>query len=187
MFHVLEVNHARYEVKKSTFTSYLLPYSLFDTYHDRLKKENPKATHIIWAFRMLNTYGQTVEGSSDDGEPKGTAGTPTLNVLRGENLINTVLFTVRYFGGTKLGTGGMVRAYTQSAKAVLATSELLLFEAKKSITFTTSYTITKRYEHYFDTHTITYPNRVFHADSVTWHIALSENEEKNFDLFTKSL
>lgn len=187
MFHVQELRSAKYEVKKSTFTSYLLPYSLFDSYHDRLKKENPKASHIIWAFRTLNAYGQIVEGSSDDGEPKGSAGTPTLNVLRGEELINSVLLTVRYFGGTKLGTGGMVRAYTQSAKAVLEASMIIPYEPKKSITFDTSYTITKRYEHYFDKHTIPYPNRLFHTDMVTWNVELTEDEIKDFDIFIKSL
>lgn len=187
MFHVLEVSHAKYEVKKSTFTSYLLPYSLFDTYHDRLKKENPKATHIIWAFRTLNEYGQTVEGSSDDGEPKGAAGTPTLNVLRGNALINCIIFTVRYFGGTKLGTGGMVRAYTQSAKAVLDASTLLPYEPKETITFDTSYTIMKRYEHYFDKHTIDYHDRIFQIDFVTWHIQLTQKEQQSFELFLKSL
>jgi len=187
MFHVLEVSNARYEVKKSTFTSYLLPYSLFDSYHDRLKKENPKASHIIWAFRTLNEYGQTVEGSSDDGEPKGAAGTPTLNVLRGNALINSVILTVRYFGGTKLGTGGMVRAYTQSAKTVLDASTLLPYEPKETITFDTSYSIIKRYEHHFDKFNIDYHDRIFQTDIVTWHIKLTQDEEKLFKLFIKSL
>jgi len=99
---VKETTQNKIEVKKSTFTSFLLPYPLFENYHDTLKQAHPKASHIIWAFRYINEHGQIVEGGSDDGEPKGVAAAPSLNVLRGQELINTALLTVRYFGGTKL-------------------------------------------------------------------------------------
>ena len=187
MFHIQEIYQASYEVKKSTFTSYFLPYSLFTSYHDRLKAQHPKASHIIWAFRRLNEYGQIVEGGSDDGEPKGVAATPTLNLLRGENLINIALLTVRYFGGTKLGTGGMVRAYTQSAKAVVADATLLPYEPKERITFESSYHLSKRYEHYFNKHDISYHDRVFEADKIIWNVTLSKKEKREFALFRKSL
>jgi putative IMPACT (imprinted ancient) family translation regulator len=90
------------EVKKSIFISYLTPISEFETVLKTLKKEHPKASHIIWAYRKLNNLEQIEENSNDDGEPKGCAGTPTLNILRGNEIINTALLTVRYFGGTKL-------------------------------------------------------------------------------------
>ena len=186
MFHVQEIYHASYEVKKSTFTSYLLPYTLFASYHDRLKTDNPKASHIIWAFRRLNEHGQIVEGGSDDGEPKGVAAAPTLNLLRGENLINIALLTVRYFGGTKLGTGGMVRAYTKSAKAVVSHATLRSYEPKERITFETSYQLNKRYEHYFNKHAIAYHDRIFHTDKITWNVTLSTKEKRAFSLFQSS-
>ncbi len=187
MLTVKEPFFNKYEVKKSTFTSYLIPYSDFHHYHDRLKQEHPKANHIVFAYRMLNEHNQIQERASDDGEPKGVAGTPTLNVLRGKALINSAILTVRYFGGTKLGTGGMVRAYTQSAKEVIAQSKLIPYMTKQSITFTTPYTLTKRYEHYFNTQNISYHDRTFGLDSVTWQIALSEIEKKYFEIFIKSL
>ncbi len=68
-----------------------------------LKKEHPKAVHFVYAYRTLNEYNQIIEDKSDDGEPKGTSGIPSLNVLRGYDLVNTAVITVRYFGGTKLG------------------------------------------------------------------------------------
>ncbi len=128
-----------------------------------------------------------VEGGSDDGEPKGVAAMPTLNVLRVEALINVALLTVRYFGGTKLGTGGMVRAYTQSAKAVVSTAILEPYEVKESITFESSYAISKRYEHYFDKYNIPYHDRIFHTDKIIWNVTLSKKEKTAFALFRESL
>lgn len=187
MFHVDTLFSKQYEVKKSSFTSYLLPFSHFLHYHDRLKQEHPKANHIVYAYRRYNQYQQIEERASDDGEPKGVAGTPTLNVLRGENLIDVALITVRYFGGTKLGTGGMVRAYTQSAKEVITQSTLLPYHLKKSITFQTPYTLLKRYEHYFDRQKISYHDRIFEIDSVTWNVTLSHDEQRKFDSFRNTL
>ncbi len=187
MLTVKEPFFHRYEVKKSTFTSYLIPYSDFHHYHDRLKQEHPKANHIVFAYRMLNEHNQIQERASDDGEPKGVAGTPTLNVLRGEKLINSAILTVRYFGGTKLGTGGMVRAYTKSAKEVIANCSLIPYIEKELITFTIPYTLTSRYEHFFSTQNILHHDRTFGTDSVTWEIALSTLEKKYFNDFIQSL
>lgn len=82
------------------------------------RRELPLADHHVYAFRV--GHGNTVtEGMSDDGEPSGTAGPPTLAVLRGSNIGDIVMVTSRFFGGIKLGTGGLVRAYTSSAKEAL--------------------------------------------------------------------
>ncbi|PID56524.1 YigZ family protein [candidate division KSB3 bacterium] len=84
----------------------------------KIRDEMPDATHHVYAFRI--GYGSSInEGLSDDGEPSGTSGKPTMAVLRGADLGDVVLVITRYFGGTKLGTGGLVRAYSDSAKAVL--------------------------------------------------------------------
>lgn len=85
---------------------------------NRIRSEMPDASHHVYAFRI--GYGNTVtEGMSDDGEPAGTAGSPTLSVLRGTTIGDIVLVTARYFGGTKLGTGGLVRAYSEAARLCL--------------------------------------------------------------------
>lgn len=79
----------------------------------------PDAAHHCYAFAV--GHGATVtHGSGDDGEPSGTAGRPILAVVAGSGLGDVCVVVVRYFGGTKLGTGGLVRAYTEAAKAVLA-------------------------------------------------------------------
>ena len=82
------------------------------------RDEMPDANHHVYAFRV--GFGNSVtEGMSDAGEPSGTAGPPTLAVLRGSGIGDIALVTTRFFGGTKLGTGGLVRAYTESAQAAL--------------------------------------------------------------------
>ena len=106
------------EVKQSKFIAHLVPYDKYLTTLTYLKNKHPKARHFVTAYRYLNEYEQIVEHSSDDGEPKGTSGKPSLMVLQGQELINSAVITVRYFGGTKLGTGGLVRAYSNSANLV---------------------------------------------------------------------
>ena len=87
-----------------------------------IREEMPDATHHVHAFKV--GYGGSVsEGMSDDGEPSGTAGPPALAVLRGADVGDVVLVITRYFGGTKLGTGGLVAAYTQAAQAAFADLE----------------------------------------------------------------
>lgn len=84
----------------------------------RIRAEMPDASHHVYAFRA--GYGASVtEGMSDDGEPSGTAGPPVLSVLRGSNIGDIAIVVTRYFGGTKLGTGGLVRAYSEAAHVAL--------------------------------------------------------------------
>lgn len=80
----------------------------------QIRAEMPEASHHVYAFRV--GYGNSVtEGMSDDGEPSGTAGPPVLSVVRGTKIGDVAIVVTRYFGGTKLGTGGLVRAYTEAA------------------------------------------------------------------------
>ena len=122
------------EVKKSKFLSFLVPIFRFKNLQAELKEKHPKANHIVYAYRELNEFKQVVENSSDDGEPKGAAGVPTLNAMRGAKLINCAILTVRYFGGIKLGVGGMARAYGASANEVI--SSVTLQEYKELILYT---------------------------------------------------
>jgi len=108
-------------VLKSRFIATLAP--VFDVqaareFIRRIRTEFPDATHNVPAY--LVGYGDSVVAhSSDDGEPSGTAGRPALTVLRGSGLGDVAVVVTRYFGGVKLGTGGLVRAYTQAVQQVL--------------------------------------------------------------------
>lgn len=86
---------------------------------DRVRAEFPDATHHVPAF-IIGGGNATTEYCSDDGEPSGTSGRPLLAVLRGSGLGDVAVVVTRYFGGTLLGTGGLVKAYSEAGKAVLA-------------------------------------------------------------------
>lgn len=116
------------EIKQSKFLAFLMPMALYEEEMKHLRQNHPKAVHFVSAYRMLNELDQIVEYSGDDGEPKGTSGKPTLSVLQGHELINAAIITVRYFGGTKLGPGGLVRAYAEAANTAVSTASLRPYE-----------------------------------------------------------
>ena len=90
---------------------------------DNIKEEYPKATHYCYAY----VYND-IQRFSDDGEPGGTAGMPMLNVLLKEELSNVLCVVIRYFGGIKLGAGGLVRAYTKSVTECLKVTDMMDLE-----------------------------------------------------------
>lgn len=101
--------------KKSKFLGFLLSCQTENEIKDALeflKQEHKKATHICWAGRLKSPF---YEKAVDDGEPSGTAGRPILNVLQKKEMQDVAIFVVRYFGGIKLGAGGLVRAYSKVA------------------------------------------------------------------------
>ena len=109
-------------VQRSRFLGILLPVSNPEEARTRLKEAKTRyadATHVVHAFRT-GLEGSETHGCSDDGEPSGTAGRPLLDVLKGVGGGNCLLLVVRWFGGIKLGTGGLVKAYGETAKAVIA-------------------------------------------------------------------
>ncbi len=113
--------HAEITVKRSRFIADLTPAedrSAAEHTIDQRRREHPQASHVVYAF-LTGGNRSEIAGMSDDGEPKGTAGRPVLEILKGSDLTNTVITVVRYFGGTKLGTGGLVRAYGDAAREVL--------------------------------------------------------------------
>ncbi len=109
-------------VKRSRFIAEAGPVVSRETAEKRVsevRSNHPNANHVVYAY----AYGpeRSVQyAMSDDGEPRNTAGRPTLEVLKGSSLTDCIVTVVRYFGGTKLGTGGLVRAYGEAAKLVLA-------------------------------------------------------------------
>ena len=114
-----------YEVNKSTFISFL-KYIENTTeakqYINLLKEKYPDATHHVSAF-IVGSSGQN-GGTNDEGEPSGTAGAPIFEVLRKNNLTNIICVVIRYFGGIKLGAGGLVRAYSKAASEVVKIAKL---------------------------------------------------------------
>lgn len=98
---------------------------------EKIREEHPKATHHCYAFR-LGLNGEYYR-ANDDGEPSGSAGLPIYNQLLANDLTNILLIVVRYYGGTKLGVSGLVKAYKESAKLTLEESEILIRELETII------------------------------------------------------
>lgn len=116
MYKILERYQNEIVINKSRFISIMMPISNDSEVKDILKnltKEFPKATHYCYAYRVSGK-----EKSSDDGEPSGTAGRPMLEFLSNNLLDNILVVVIRYFGGIKLGAGGLLRAYVDSCRSV---------------------------------------------------------------------
>ena len=135
-----------------------------------LKKVHPKARHYVVAKRFLNEQRQIVEYSSDDGEPKGSSGVPVLNVMRGNDLIESAIIVVRYFGGTKLGVGGLVRAYTKAAKMAIGAAVLSEYKEQLAYTFSTDYRAQREVRYHLDRIGIEEVEVAYRSDKVEWKI-----------------
>ena len=98
---------------------------------EKIKTEHPKATHHCYAFR-LGISGENYR-AQDDGEPSGSAGLPILNQLLAHEITNVIVIVVRYYGGTKLGVSGLVKAYKKCAKLTLQEAEIIVKEQEAEL------------------------------------------------------
>ena len=155
------LTHGRAEisVKNSRFIAEIFPVANQSLAKETLrvvKQQYKDASHVVHAF-ITGSSGE-INGMSDDGEPSGTAGRPVLDVLKGSGLTTVLLTVTRYFGGTLLGTGGLVHAYSESAKAVLNVCQSEPLVEKKKFSFAVEYA---RYDD------IKRIYKTFHIDSLT--------------------
>ncbi|MHB0988512.1 MAG: YigZ family protein [Bellilinea sp.] len=114
-------HHTEIVVVNSRFIAAIAPVFSVEEARDfiaKIRAAHPNATHNVPAF-IIGHGASVIEHCSDDGEPQGTAGRPALAVLKSSGLGDAAVVVTRYFGGTKLGTGGLVRAYTDAVKSVL--------------------------------------------------------------------
>jgi len=103
-----------------------------------IKNEHPACSHAVYAF-AVGHGASVIHGMSDAGEPSGTAGRPALAVVKGSGLGDVTVVVVRYFGGTKLGTGGLVKAYTEATQLVLAELPVTEKVKRKTVAITIPY------------------------------------------------
>ncbi len=131
------VGKSSLETKKSRFYGLAYPASSRDECDSllvELRKDFADATHIVYAIRL--GFDGSYEYFTDSGEPSGTAGAPILRVMKGQNISNAMVAVIRYFGGTKLGTGGLARAYGETARTAVDNAgkiplvEMVQIEAK---------------------------------------------------------
>ena len=127
-------------IEKSRFISYVAHAAGEEearAFLDRVRKEHPLATHVCWAY-ISDRIGN-LQRFSDDGEPQGTAGMPILGVLKAQELRETAVAVVRYFGGIKLGAGGLTRAYASLAAEGLSGAQKVLYTVCRELLIETDY------------------------------------------------
>lgn len=135
--------------KKSKFICNLIPCETEEAVESALqliRKQHYGARHNCYAYRLI-VNNDVMEKSSDDGEPSGTAGKPMLEVLKGQGLCNTLAVVTRYFGGTLLGTGGLVKAYTESTQEACGLSKVDCYQLLKRVDVTVDYSYSPKLEH----------------------------------------
>ena len=143
-----------------------------------IKKEHLKSNHIGYAYRLY--FNSNInEFCSDGGEPKGSAGFPILNILIKNNLINSIIFVVRYFGGTKLGISGLINAYGFSANQVAKKQYFDLWKLKKKLLLIYSYQFDEPLLFLLNSFKIKIINRDF-KENINMFIEIEENQYKEF-------
>ncbi|MBO0345442.1 YigZ family protein [Roseibium limicola] len=155
------------EDRKSRFYAFLMPLPDFGRRMEELRAEHRKANHLVNAFRKLHDDGRVEEIGKDDGEPSGTSGMPTLKVLQGPALVNVGVIVVRYFGGTKLGGGGLARAYSGAAADAIQKAELVAFERRAEAKVSATFSQTADLERQVGLAPVDIVDRVFDAGGVT--------------------
>lgn len=141
---VREETNGRIYEKKSEFIGYIAPAKTEEEAQDflaKIRKKHYDANHNCYAYIIKD---ENVQRQSDDGEPSKTAGMPILEVLRYSGLEDVIIVVTRYFGGTLLGTGGLVKAYTEGAKAAIESATILSYSLCIDISITVEYPLYDR-------------------------------------------
>ncbi len=173
---VCERGYGEYEEKKSRFLAEIMPASSVEeamAFVESIRKKHYDARHHCYAYVIGRNKEMT--RYSDDGEPGGTAGKPILEVLLGADVTDTVAVVTRYFGGTLLGTGGLVRAYTQAAKEGMAACRIGRMCYGARMTVGIAYGDVGRVQHLFETKKVTVQDSRY-TDQVEYDIRVPDKE-----------
>jgi uncharacterized YigZ family protein len=165
-------------VKGSKFISFLYPVETEFLALERLQALKAKfhdATHHCYAYKVE----AGIERFNDDGEPSGSAGKPILASLKGRNLCNVLCAVVRYFGGTKLGVGGLSRAYSEASAAAIEKSKIITKILTDEISLEFPYEMTGAVEHYIAANSAKITQREFGNDAIVT-CAVRKSGVKNF-------
>lgn len=136
---ILNYGKFEYEDRKSIFIGEAMPVSTEEealAFIDSVKKHYPDARHHVYAYVLRQN---SIMRFTDDREPQGTAGMPVLDAIRKSGCTDTVIVVIRYFGGTLLGTGGLVRAYSAAAIGALRAAEIITYDIYTEMKLTVSY------------------------------------------------
>ena len=180
---ILKNETAEIVEKKSKFIANLFHVKSVEEAENRIKdikKKYHDARHNCIAYRVAEN-GQIIEKSSDDGEPSGTAGGPMLNILQKNNLCNLVIVVTRYFGGILLGTGGLVRAYSEATQQAIEKSTKVIKVIGIEMTIELDYSNLEKFKYYCKNNNINI-KKIDYMDNIISKIEMEESvKEKIID------
>lgn len=177
---IMQDAQAEIEEKKSRFIANVYYIENAEEAEEHLKQIRKKyfdARHNCFAYRILEENG-VKEKQSDDGEPSGTAGAPMLNILQKNNLYNVLIVVTRYFGGTLLGTGGLVRAYSDATIKSLENAKVIIQTKGYLINVVIEYKDLEKFKYYCRMHGIVIVNTVY-ENNIICTMEISKNEKEN--------
>lgn len=172
------------EIKKSKFICHLFRIDNEEQareYINQIKKEHYKANHNCSAYLLGENF--EIQRSSDDGEPSGTAGVPILEVLKKNGLQNTLAVVTRYFGGIKLGAGGLIRAYSTSVSEALDKIGIVEGKLQQILAITISYPQLGKLQNYLENEQITI-QEINYLENITVKVAIDITE---IDIFIANI
>lgn len=178
MYRLKEDYEAEIEIKKSRFITYL--HASFNEqdakeYIQMIRKKHPNATHHCYAF-IIGEQDE-IQRSNDDGEPSGTAGLPMLECLSHRHMQDIVAVTVRYFGGIKLGAGGLIRAYSKSVANALQHAVITQKQSMKKYQLIFSYDLVGKIDYFFRNQEITLIDKAY--EEMVTYTFLSKDDPSN--------
>lgn len=180
---ILKNETAEIVEKKSKFIANLFHVESVEEAENRIKDVKKKyhdARHNCIAYRVAEN-GQIIEKSSDDGEPSGTAGGPMLNILQKNNLCNLVIVVTRYFGGILLGTGGLVRAYSEATQQAIEKSTKVIKVIRREMIIELDYSNLEKFKYYCKNNNINI-KKIDYMDNIILKIEMEESvKEKIID------
>lgn len=184
-----ELQRFEFEIKRSRFITSISPVTdkaEAKNYIQKLRNEFPDANHHCWAMIAGLPTDVYQHDQSDDGEPKGTAGKPMLNVLQHSGLGNIVVVVTRYFGGIKLGAGGLVRAYTQCVSEALKELKTIEFLIRDELKIKLAYSLLDSLEHAIKELSIEITDKQF-SDTIHMKLLVSKSDKALLDKILNSI
>lgn len=178
---IRENGQSEIDIKKSRFICFLKRITDEEDakqFIQQIKKEHWRANHNCSAY-VLGTHNE-IQRSSDDGEPSGTAGVPILEVLKKNQLINIVAVVTRYFGGTKLGAGGLIRAYSSAVSAGLAEVGLVEGIFHQSLILTIDYSLLGKLQNYLALQQMVI-NDIEYTDKITLTLMVPDSDKEQVE------
>ncbi|OZB17011.1 MAG: YigZ family protein [Marinobacter sp. 34-60-7] len=173
------------EVKKSRFIARVYPVSSRDEVRDRVaeaQRDFPDARHVCWGYQLGRPGSAAEAGMNDDGEPSGTAGRPILSVIQHKDMGDVLVIVIRYFGGIKLGAGGLVRAYAGAAEQVLSSVERVVSQPMMTADIEFDFALEQPLRHWCDGHGAQVEN-ICYSTTVRAQVVMPEQNRPEFEAF----